>query len=184
MSARAFVRPWFVRWFATIAAALLAIFVTARSGHVEDRADRFLAQTIGSSRPLPPGLVLPGDDPSIHDAVSIAASDIDDDGDLDVVANDGSLGLAVWENDGAGHFTRKRPVHDAGWQPDPPGPSWDPGAGSALTWIQSDPPTLGPDPLRRGAALDIANALSDSDSRPGTPRFVDSRTSRAPPSAA
>jgi len=182
MSARAFVRPWFVPSFAALAAALLAILVAARSGHVEGRADCFVAQT--TARPLPPGLVLPGDDPSIHDAVSIAALDIDDDGDLDVVANDGSLGLAVWENDGAGHFRRKRPVHEPGWQPEPPGPSWDPGSRSALTWIQSDPPTIGPDPLRRGAALDIANALSDSDSRAGTPLFVDSRTSRAPPSAA
>ena len=34
--------------------------------------------------------------------VRVVADDIDKDGDLDVVANVGSLNLLVWENDGAG----------------------------------------------------------------------------------
>ena len=36
------------------------------------------------------------------------ANDIDADGDLDVVANDGSLELLVWINDGTGRLTRRQ----------------------------------------------------------------------------
>src|SRR5262245_9677524 len=39
--------------------------------------------------------------------VRVVAYDIDNDNDLDVVASDGTLDLLVWENDGAGHLTRK-----------------------------------------------------------------------------
>src|ERR1700736_2337790 len=40
--------------------------------------------------------------------VSMVTNDIDADGDLDVVANDGSLDLIVWINDGTGHLTRRK----------------------------------------------------------------------------
>ena len=43
--------------------------------------------------------------------VAAAVADLDADGDLDLVATDGSLDLLVWDNDGAGHFTRKYPKH-------------------------------------------------------------------------
>jgi hypothetical protein len=46
--------------------------------------------------------------PDVH-LIALVASDIDADGDLDLIANDGSLDLLVWINDGAGHFIR----HDA-----------------------------------------------------------------------
>lgn len=40
--------------------------------------------------------------------VSMIAEDIDADGDLDVVANDGSLDLIVWTNDGSGRLSRQQ----------------------------------------------------------------------------
>ena len=50
--------------------------------------------------------------------VAIVASDIDDDGDLNLVANDGSLELLVWINDGTGHLTRRYARHSGGWSDD------------------------------------------------------------------
>jgi hypothetical protein len=54
---------------------------------------------------LPADLDWPGDD-GLKPVVDAIAADIDDDGDLDVVANQGSLQLAVWVNDGSGRLTR------------------------------------------------------------------------------
>jgi hypothetical protein len=61
--------------------------------------------------PLEPGVRL----------VALVASDIDADGDLDLVANDGSLDLLVWINDGAGHLTRRYAQRNSGWRDDAPG---------------------------------------------------------------
>jgi hypothetical protein len=58
--------------------------------------------------PLDPGIRL----------VALVASDIDADGDLDLVASDGSLDLLVWINDGAGHLTRQYGKRASGWNSD------------------------------------------------------------------
>src|SRR5476651_534668 len=50
--------------------------------------------------------------------VAMVASDIDADGDLDLVANDGSLELIVWINDGTGHLTRRTARPAGGWRDD------------------------------------------------------------------
>ena len=50
--------------------------------------------------------------------VAMVASDIDADGDLDLVANDGSLDLIVWINDGTGHLTRRLARQARGWRDD------------------------------------------------------------------
>jgi hypothetical protein len=55
-------------------------------------------------------LQLPGVEPGTK-VVAAALADIDADGDLDLIASDGTLDLLVWSNDGSGHFTRKYPVH-------------------------------------------------------------------------
>jgi hypothetical protein len=55
-------------------------------------------------------LRLPGVEPGTK-VVAAALADIDADGDLDLIASDGTLDLLVWSNDGSGHFTRKYPVH-------------------------------------------------------------------------
>ena len=46
--------------------------------------------------------------------LSLLAADIDADGDLDVVGIDEFRKLVVWENDGTGHLTRKRPAEPQG----------------------------------------------------------------------
>jgi hypothetical protein len=63
--------------------------------------------------PLEPGVRL----------VALVASDIDADGDLDLIASDGSLDLLVWINDGAGHLTRRYAQRSRGWHDDAPGAS-------------------------------------------------------------
>jgi len=50
--------------------------------------------------------------------VAMVASDIDADGDLDLVASDGSLDLIVWINDGTGHLTRRYAHPSGGWSQD------------------------------------------------------------------
>jgi len=74
---------------------------------------------LDASNALPAGLRLPIADTRSRMVTAVAA-DIDADGDLDVVATDGSLGLAVWLNDGTGQLTRKRPMSATGWRTDPP----------------------------------------------------------------
>src|SRR2546425_9202121 len=59
--------------------------------------------TTSWSRPLPSGVHL--EEPELgHDWVAVVATDIDTDGDLDIVAADDALHLYVWINDGDGHF--------------------------------------------------------------------------------
>lgn len=53
-------------------------------------------------------------EPGLH-LVAVVASDIDADGDLDLIASDGSLDLLVWINDGAGHLTRRYAQRPRGW---------------------------------------------------------------------
>jgi hypothetical protein len=62
---------------------------------------------------LPSGLTPPAA-PGLR-VVAMVASDIDADGDLDLVANDGSLDLIVWINDGTGHLTRQAGHQRSGW---------------------------------------------------------------------
>jgi FG-GAP-like repeat len=44
------------------------------------------------------------------DAVSVAASDIDHDGDTDLVVLSPSNHVVIWRNDGSGHFTQEEPL--------------------------------------------------------------------------
>ncbi len=55
--------------------------------------------------------------------VSMIAEDIDADGDLDVVANDGSLNLIVWTNDGSGRLSPRQSRGVAGVQSEPGAPT-------------------------------------------------------------
>jgi hypothetical protein len=74
-----------------------------------DAATLVAALPLQLAAPLEPGLRL----------VALAASDIDDDGDLDLVASDGSLDLLVWINDGTGHMTRRYGRQASGWRHEP-----------------------------------------------------------------
>jgi hypothetical protein len=104
----------------------------------------------------------PAFDPGLR-LVAIVASDIDDDGDLDVVANDGSLDLLVWINDGTGHLTRRYPRHSSGWRTDASSANRDAGH-ATVSAVTSAGPFFGPgEPL----------ALSPSDD--GEPRATYAR---------
>jgi hypothetical protein len=48
------------------------------------------------------------------DAVSVAASDIDHDGDTDLVVLGPSNQVVIWRNDGLGHFTKEEPLPSFG----------------------------------------------------------------------
>lgn len=116
-----------------------------------------------------------------RDLVSIVAADIDDDGDLDVVANDASLNLFIWLNDGAGHFTRQRPAHSNAWRGQPA----DPAVGGGAATFDIPTQTSQPSPhLARGSAS-VRLAARDSRLRAG-PALVavaaaSTRVPRAPP---
>ena len=60
--------------------------------------------------------------PSEWQLVSMIADDIDADGDLDVVANDGSPKLIVWINDGTGRLNRQDEHKSSGWPEKMSGP--------------------------------------------------------------
>jgi len=113
--------------------------------------------------------------------VSIVAADIDDDGDLDVVASDSSLQLHVWVNDGAGHFTLQHPARSTGWQPMPPAPSVQDRQNATASFTQINPPTLGPDrqPVVRALSAATPARISTSLDLPAGNRLT--RTPRAPP---
>jgi hypothetical protein len=162
----------------------VALFVCAAQP-IPSRADlvRLKPDTTGTpptTAVLPPGLSLPGGVHALQHVVRIITADIDDDGDLDVVANDGTLQLAVWENDGAGHLTRKHPNSSSGWQADSPGASWDSEQASAPVLLQNDAPSL-----KNGAAPVVAFDISAGflrTSRAHTPAApIRYGSSRAPP---
>lgn len=69
-----------------------------------------VASSIVDVPPRETALQLPGVEPGTK-VVAAALADIDADGDLDLIASDGTLDLLVWSNDGSGHFTRKYPGH-------------------------------------------------------------------------
>ena len=73
---------------------------------------------------LPADLTPPAVDPNLR-IVSAVAADIDDDGDLDVVANTGSVDLLVWINDGTGRLESAQPKPSKGRRSEPPEPTFD-----------------------------------------------------------
>ena len=106
--------------------ALLAVLVACCGGsRMVDARVRTIADTAQQPRTVEaatlvaslPSSLTPQLDPGLR-LVALVASDIDDDGDLDLVANDGSLDLLVWINDGTGHLTRRLARQTSGWRDD------------------------------------------------------------------
>jgi hypothetical protein len=104
------------------------------------------AFSAGQDGDLPAGFALAIDRATSDQFVRVVADDFDFDGDIDVVASLGSLDLAVWKNDGAGHFTRQPPSHHTSLQTQPPAPSVDGDPLASNEWIQNGQP--------RGAAYE------------------------------
>ncbi len=129
------------------AIALVALLAAAMAGSRDMPAPAVFAAPptfSAASQPLPAGLSLPPVE-ARQRVVGVVAADIDDDGDLDVVVNDGSLDLAVWVNDGTGHLTRKRAARPTGWRMEPPLPSLHDSPLGAAASVLNDAPPIGAD---------------------------------------
>ena len=133
---------------------------------------------------LPAGFAATVDRATRDQFVGVVAGDVDHDGDLDVVASLGSLDLAVWRNDGAGHFTRLPSGGHSTVQAQPPVPAVDGDPIGPQQWIQNRD--------SRGAALASRGArAADDPETPLTPAAIAAvvrfgpraRPSRAPPLA-
>ena len=135
-----------------------------------------------AAKQLPQGFVLPSADVDVK-VLSLVAADVDADGDLDIVAADGvngSFGILVWVNDGAGRLTRKAPAQPRSLRNEPASPSFGQHETTAVVSLQPSSPALQPAatdpwlaPRRRSIDLPFSqDAASASLGSPG---------SRAPP---
>jgi hypothetical protein len=168
-----------------LAVTLLALGVNlpAKVQIVSD-AGLVLQPTAAREVSLPPGFAATVDRATRDQFIGVVAGDVDHDGDLDVVASLGSLDLAIWRNDGAGHFTRLPSGRHSTVQSQPPEPSVDSDLAGSHEWIQNGDP--------RGAALASRRArASDNPETRLTPAALAGvggagplvRLSRAPPLA-
>lgn len=119
-------------------------------------------------------------EPGLH-LVALVSADIDADGDLDVIASDGSLDLLVWINDGAGHLTRRYAQRPRGWSGVDSSAESD-GTRPAISAVVSTTTSIGPAGTWTLALSRRGNA------RPGhAPTLASfralSRSLRAPPSS-
>jgi hypothetical protein len=133
-----------------------------------------------TSQSLPPGVVLDADDPAL---VAIVTTDLDTDGDLDIVATDSDLRLYVWINDGAGHFTRQEPARLPTWRGDPSRPRVNDGAALVELVTQTSRPSVDRfiDAASESPAASVAPALPPPDALVNANRAAS--TPRAPPAA-
>ena len=135
-----------LRLFSCVVAAVAAFM----AGHVFTHA--WTASTFQSfhswaaATQLPHGFTLPSSDSDVK-VSSLVAADLDADGDLDIVASQrvhGVVSIVVWENDGAGRLTRRRPSPPKTLRSEPTAPSVDNGAGQAAASIQPETPAIAP----------------------------------------
>ena len=150
------------------------------SAATEFLADPAAERAVG----LPAGFAAAVDQATSAQFVRVVADDIDQDGDIDVVASIGSLDLMVWQNDGAGHFTRLPSSHHQAFQTQPPAPAVDGDSIASNEWIQNDDrDAVRLAPLR--PIVDAApRAVPVASINPVTPQAGPrARSSRAPPLA-
>lgn len=160
----------------SIAAGGLAVAGVSQMGEIAATAARPMADA-----PLrETALHLPGVEPGTK-VVAAALADIDSDGDLDLIASDGTLDLLVWSNDGSGHFTRKYPTHTPDGGRVSRDGALDPGSGTlpasvvpgdGLSLVAADRHTRALDPCEWRAAANTSSLHS---------RANLTRASRAPP---
>jgi hypothetical protein len=170
-------------------ATLLIVTLVGGFGHgntapAPDLAEAGPAFQADSSAALPAGFTATIDHATSEQIFRVVADDVDRDGDIDVVASLDSLDLAVWKNDGAGHFTRQPSSRHTSLQTQPPAPSVNGDPLTSNEWIQND--------QQRGAAFDpLRESSADNPDTPLT-SFVRAaigldgpraRSSRAPPLA-
>jgi hypothetical protein len=93
---------------------------------------------------LPRGFTLPSADVDLKIS-SLVTTDLDADGDLDIVAADrsgGAIGIVVWVNDGAGRLTRKAPAPTGNLASEPADPSIDERQATVMASVQPDGPAI------------------------------------------
>lgn len=170
---------WAVRCVAAIAALVCAhAAADVRPLHRLSTIDQIVAV---DAEPLPAGLTLPR--AALAHLVRAVATDIDADGDLDVVASDGSLDLTVWVNDGTGHFTRKDPAPATDWQRDPVPPVVTDHEATSELSVQNIVPLPGRDCTALVGMLDASSGAAIRDDAALPARRVATRSPRAPPAA-
>jgi hypothetical protein len=115
------------------------------------------------------------------DLVSAVAADVDADGDLDVVATDGSLDLLVFVNDGNGRYTRREPAPTRDEHTQAPAPGLESHQPFTDVYTAAAPPVL--DAEVRGASFDpcpscaVAGLAAD----PAVEHTILRRRPRGPP---
>jgi hypothetical protein len=139
----------------------------------------FLAASGGEPVRLDPITIPPIE--SGRRVLSVVAADIDGDGDLDVVANDGSLDLIVWVNDGAGHLTRQSAGRWRSWRPSTPGPRVSDSGRASLVVTISDPPATSAPVERYCAAPESRRLRTTRGADAPTETSPSNRIPRAPP---
>lgn len=113
--------------------------------------------------------------------VSMVAEDIDADGDLDVVANDGSLDLIVWTNDGSGRLSRQQGRDGPGLRSEPPAPGLADQPAVLDTVVPTPFASLEVNLRFLAVTPDQSPLWSDRSAGALLPAFVSTRSSRGPP---
>jgi hypothetical protein len=178
------------RLFSRVAAILVALLMLGAAAPSRARLGSVVGPLVWQTPPvreiaLPAGFATNVDRATRDQFVGVVAGDVDDDGDLDVVASFGSLDLAIWRNDGAGHFTRLASGRHQTLQTQPPLPSVDGDPSGSYEWIQNGGGSRGADLESRCACVpdDPDSALMPA-AVAGPGRFGPrSSPSRAPPLA-
>lgn len=172
-----------VRAAAPIVALLCAVWAPAHQRSASVPVSFALRPTFDSTAlaaALPSVLLPPAVQPGSR-LVSMIAEDIDADGDLDVVANDGSLDLIVWTNDGSGRLSRQpgRDTPGLRSEPEAPGLTHDSPASDSLV-----PQAFGSLDLRPRiitASPDLSPLSRIASHAALRPACISTRTPRGPP---
>jgi hypothetical protein len=104
--------------------------------------DRLAGSPVGGQ--LPRGFTLPSGDADLQ-VSSLVTTDLDADGDLDIVAADrssGAIGIVVWVNDGAGRLTRKAPAPAGHLASEPAAPTIDEHQATVMASVQPNGPAI------------------------------------------
>ena len=145
-----------------------------------DRSTRSMFEASVWASALPGVLIAPAVAPGWQ-LVSMIADDVDADGDLDVVANDGSLDLIVWTNDGTGRLSRQeaRKPGSLAQKMTGPGLSDHPTGSQAVAHTSSS--VLHSHPSTASRLPNKSQARWTASPDPLAPHFTSTRSPRGPP---
>ena len=174
-----------LRAAAPLAAVLCAVWAPAH--HQPDSAPVSFAQqptfdSTALAAALPSVLSPPAVQPGSR-LVSMIAEDIDADGDLDVVANDGSLELIVWTNDGSGRLSRQQSRDVPGLRSEPEAPGLTHGPSDSGSAVPPASGSLDSHPRTIAASLDRSPFSWTSPADALRPVLISTRTPRGPPAS-